>query len=686
MAVSKTTGNAASRPRGGPAGVAARSRGADDGRTRAVIDAVRPMVDGGRFAAKRVVGETVRVEADAFTDGHDRLGCVLRHRRVGDTAWSETRLRESHNDLWLGEFTPTGVGAWEFGVVAWVDPFLTWSHDLSRRIGAGQGVGTDLEIGAAIVREAATGAKGADGSALKGWARRLEDAKTAERERADAALDDELAELMWRASPRRYAIESPVVPVWVDRRLALFGAWYEMFPRSAAFERGKHGTLDDVRRRLGEVAEMGFDVLYLPPIHPIGRTERKGKNNAPAAGPDDVGSPWAIGAEEGGHKSVHPDLGTLEDFDRLVEAASEQGIEIALDIAFQCSPDHPYVTEHPEWFRHRPDGSIQYAENPPKKYQDIYPFDFECDAWEALWAELKSVFLFWAERGVRVFRVDNPHTKPFAFWDWVIAEVRKDYPDAIFLSEAFTKPKKMQRLAKGGFTQSYSYFTWRPGPEELREYVEELATPPLCDLMRASFWPNTPDILTEQLATGGRDGAMARFVLAATLTPAYGIYGPVYELCDFTQRPGAEENLNSEKYEVRWWDRDDRWSLKHFIGTVNRIRRERPALQQFRRVSFHDCENPAHLAYSKRSQDGADTVLCVVNTDPKAEQWGGVSLDLASMGLTPEDAYTAHDLLTGVAYPWRGAHQVVGLKPGQSHIFRIDGARPDDSGGKTDSH
>jgi starch synthase (maltosyl-transferring) len=469
------------------------------------------------------------------------------------------------------------------------------------------------------------------------------------------------------------------VPVWVDRPLALFGAWYEMFPRSASFEPGRHGTLDDVRRRLDYVAEMGFEVLYLPPIHPIGRTERKGRNNSSGAEPDEVGSPWAIGSSDGGHKSVHPDLGTLEDFDRLVAAASEKGIEIALDIAFQCSPDHPYVTEHPEWFRHRPDGSVQYAENPPKKYQDIYPFDFECDNWRALWAELKSIFVFWAERGVLVFRVDNPHTKPFAFWDWVIAEVRREYPDAIFLSEAFTRPKKMQRLAKGGFTQSYTYFTWRKTAEELRAYVEELAKSPLCDLMRPSFWPNTPDILTEQIASGGRDGAMARLVLAATLTPTYGIYGPVYELADFVQRPGAEENLNSEKYEVRWWDRDDRWSLRHFIAGVNRIRRDHPALQQFRRVRFHHCDNTAHLAYSKRSEDGADTVLCVVNTDAMAERWGVVRLDLDSMGLTPDEEFTAHDLLSGIAYAWRGADHAIGLGPGRSHIFRI--GRPPGPGG-----
>jgi len=640
------------------------------GRSRAVIDALRPAVDGGRFAVKRVVGEWVDVEADVICDGHDRLACELRFRRVGEAEWRGVRMSESHNDVWRARFSPDEAGAWEYSVQAWVDPFITWAHDLRARLRAGQDVGIDLQIGSGIVRDhAQTGAR-SSGSALARWADRLGGEAPA-RERAEAALGDELAELMWQASPRRFAVESRALPLWVDRPLALFGAWYEMFPRSAAAEAGRHGTLRDAEALLPYVAGMGFDVVYLPPIHPIGRTARKGRDNAPQAEPGDVGSPWAIGGPEGGHKAVHPELGTLEDFDRFVASAGGLGLEVALDIAFQCSPDHPYVREHPQWFRHRPDGTIQYAENPPKKYQDIYPFNFECDDWQALWNELLGVLLFWVERGVRVFRVDNPHTKPFVFWDWIIGRVRERSPDVLFLSEAFTHPKKMYRLAKGGFTQSYTYFAWRNGPRELREYLDELTTPPVCDFMRPSFWPNTPDILTEYLQHGGRPAAMARLVLAATLSPSYGIYGPVYELSDFSARPGAEENLGSEKYEVRRWDRDDPWSLRHFIALINRIRRENPALRQFRDIAFHNCDNPAHIAYSKRSPDGENTILCVVNTDPRAQQWGLVRLNLGAMGLGGDGPYTLVDLLTGIAYEWRGPDNIVGLDPGLAHVFRL---------------
>ncbi len=644
-----------------------------DGRPRAIIDEVRPVVDGGRFPVKRVVGERVDVEADILNDGHDRLGCVLRWRRPGDRGWHETRMAETHNDAWRAGFAVSELGRWEYAVQAWVDPFLTWVHDLERRIEADQDIETDLTIGASIIRDTAASAPRKRAAELEAWAERLT-GQGSQRERGAAALDDELAALMWECSPRRHALESDPLPLWIDRPLALFSAWYEMFPRSAAFEPGAHGTLQDVIRRLPYVAEMGFDILYLPPIHPIGRTARKGPNNTPSAGPDDPGSPWAVGGPEGGHKAIHPQLGTMDDFDALVAAAEARGIEIALDVAFQCAPDHPYVREHPEWFRHRPDGSIQYAENPPKRYQDIYPFDFECDDWKGLWRELKSVFDFWIDRGVRVFRVDNPHTKPFAFWDWCIGEIQRDRPDVLFLSEAFTRPKKMRRLAKGGFTQSYTYFAWRHTPWELRRYAEELASPPSCDLMRPSFWPNTPDILTDELRDGGRPAAMARLVLAATLSPCYGIYGPVYELCEFAQRPGAEENLNSEKYEIRHWNRDDRWSLRHFIALVNRVRRERPALQQFRQTAFHHCDAPDHLAYSKRTDDWRDVVLCVVNTNHHEERWGVVRLDLRRIGVHPDEPFVVRDLLTDVSYEWRGADHAVGLPPGGAHVFHVEHA------------
>jgi starch synthase (maltosyl-transferring) len=645
----------------------------EDGRPRAVIDAVRPVVDGGRYPTKRVLEERVDVEADIFTDSHDRVACVVRWRRRGDDDWRETRMRERPNDLWSAHFRASELGMWEFCVQAWVDPFLTWAHDLSRRIDAGQDIETDLGIGAAIVRDTAANAKGDASKRLEAWADRLTgDASQSSRGRA--ALDDELASLMWEHSPRRHAVSSEPLPLWIDRPLAACSAWYELFPRSTADQPGKHGTLRDVIDRLPYVSEMGFDILYLPPIHPIGKTKRKGPNNAENAAPGDVGSPWAVGGEEGGHKSVHPELGTLDDFDALLRAAKEHGLELAMDIAFQCSPDHPYVREHPEWFRHRPDGSIQYAENPPKKYQDIYPFDFECDDWANLWRELKSVFEFWIDRGVRVFRVDNPHTKPFAFWEWVIGEIREREPGVIFLSEAFTKPKKMYRLAKAGFTQSYTYFAWRNGPWDIRQYVEELSSPPVCDLMRPSFWPNTPDILTDYLRDGGRPAAMARLVLAATLSPSYGIYGPVYELCDFAQRPGSEENLNNEKYQLREWNLEEPWSLRYFIALINRIRSEHSALRQIRNTRFHHCDNPAHVAYSKRSDDGSDLILCVVNTNHSTEQNGIARLDLGAMGVPYDQPYVVHDLLTGVRREWRGADQYIGLGPGGSHVFHIEHA------------
>lgn len=642
-------------------------------RARAVIDAVRPSVDRGTFPVKRVLGERVRIEADIIADGHEQLGCVLLHRRC-DGEWSEQRMQATHNDLWLADMHPDAIGAWCLKVRAWIDPFLTWTHDLARRVEADQDIAVDLEIGAAIVADTARNGRDLSGkttAAINRWVERLR-ADDPQQDRALAAMGDELQELMWAHSPRRFADESPEVPLWVDRPLARCSAWYEMFPRSAAAEPGKHGTLRDVIARLDYVDEMGFDILYLPPIHPIGKAARKGRNNASAAEPGDVGSPWAVGGDEGGHKAIHPDLGDFDDFADLVSEAKKRDIEVALDIAFQCSPDHPYVKDHPGWFKHRPDGTVQYAENPPKKYQDIYPFDFECEDAEGLWQELKSVFTFWIERGVTVFRVDNPHTKPFAFWDWVIAEIQRDHPQAIFLSEAFTRPKKMYRLAKGGFTQSYTYFAWRDSPADLRLYLEEISKPPVSDFMRPSFWPNTPDILTDYLRDGGRPAAIARFTLAATLSPSYGIYGPVYELCDFAQRPGSEENLDNEKYQLRHWDRDDRWSLRHYIGVINRIRREHPALHELTNVSFHTADNPAHAAYSKRDEATGDTLFCVVNTNPFEEQWGTVRLDLALLGQSSECPFVVEDLLTGVRHRWQGADQTIGLGPGAAHIFHVE--------------
>ncbi|HUG94027.1 MAG TPA: alpha-1,4-glucan--maltose-1-phosphate maltosyltransferase, partial [Planctomycetaceae bacterium] len=497
-----------------------------EGRRRVVIEGVKPQIDGGRFPIKRVVGETVAVEADVFTDGHDRLSCALLYRADVDRDWSEIRCAPLVNDRWRAGFAVTQVGTYRYTVVGWIDRFLTWHHDFQKRVAAGQDVAVDVLIGAGLIEAAAAIASSDDQPKLDDWARRLRNPE-APWHVQQICEDLELVQLMERNGPREFATRfDRDLEVVVDRERARFSAWYEMFPRSAAREPGRHGTFRDVEARLPYVASMGFDVLYLPPIHPIGRTFRKGRNNAVTAAPDDVGSPWAIGAQEGGHKAIHPELGTLDEFRQLVRSARDHGLEVALDVAFQCSPDHPYVKEHPEWFRHRPDGTIQYAENPPKKYQDIYPFDFECEDWRTLWEELKSIFTYWMDQGVRIFRVDNPHTKPFAFWEWCLGEIRRAGPDVIFLSEAFTRPKIMYRLAKLGFTQSYTYFAWRNTQQELAEYFTELTQTDVAEFFRPNLWPNTPDILTERLQVGGRPAFMMRLVLAATLGASYGIYGP----------------------------------------------------------------------------------------------------------------------------------------------------------------
>jgi starch synthase (maltosyl-transferring) len=462
--------------------------------------------------------------------------------------------------------------------------------------------------------------------------------------------------------------------VYIDREKAGFSAWYEMFPHSASPVPGQHGTFKDCEARLPYIAELGFDVLYLPPIHPIGITNRKGKNNTITATTGDPGTPWAIGSAEGGHKAVNPRLGTLEDFKNLVAKSKEFSIEIAMDIAFQCSPDHPYVKEHPEWFLHRPDGSIQYAENPPKKYQDIYPLNFETEHWRELWEELKSIIVFWAEQGIRIFRVDNPHTKPFAFWEWLISGIKKEYPDAIFLSEAFTRPKVMYHLAKLGFTQSYTYFTWRNHKQDITEYFTELSQTPVKDFFRPNFWPNTPDILHEYLQKDGRAAFMARLVLAATLSSNYGIYGPAFELMENTPRePGSEEYLNSEKYEIRNWDLNRPDSLKDFIRLVNKIRRDNPCLQRNRNLWSNSTNNDNLICYSKHTDDLSNIILTVVNLDPHTTQSGNINTPLSSWGFDAGKPYRVHDLLSDKIYGWSGEWNYIELNPAAcpAHIFRV---------------
>lgn len=642
------------------------------GRRRAVILAVRPSVDGGRWPIKRIVGEPVAVEADILADGHDVLRGVLLHRRSGEAAWHEVPLEPGSNDVFRASFTPRRLGVSEYAVEAWIDPFATWQRGLARKVEAGQDVSVELLAGAALVAEASSRAAEADAGPLREAANELASSALGEDVRAALAQDPELSARMARAPDRSLAVRSEPLRAVVERPLARAGAWYEMFPRSCG-RGGEHGTLRDAEARLPYVAEMGFDVLYLPPIHPIGFTHRKGPDNTPHAGPGDPGSPWAIGSPAGGHTSVHPDLGTIEDFERLLARARELGIEIALDIAFQASPDHPWVHEHPEWFRKRADGSVQYAENPPKKYQDVYPFDFESEAWESLWEALRGVVLFWAEKGVRVFRVDNPHTKPILFWEWCIRTVKERHPDTVFLAEAFTRPKLLYALAKAGFSQSYTYFTWRTTKDEITAFLTEITRTEVAEFFRPSFWPTTPDILPEHLWHGGRAVFVTRLVLAATLSASYGVYGPSYELMESVPRPGAEELIESEKYQIREWDIGRPDSLRHVIARVNRIRRENPALAQNRTLHFHPTSNDLILCYSKRTPDGKNTLLVAVNLDPHHVHSAWIDLDLEALGVAEGSPMQAHDLLGGERYSWRGSRVYVELSPQvmPAHILSI---------------
>lgn len=639
--------------------------------SRVVVEAVEPAIVAGRYPVKRTVGEEVAVSADVYADGHEVLAAVVRHRPAAGE-WAEVAMTPGHNDRWSAAFAVAEPGWHEYTVRAWIDRFAGWRRDLGKKAEAGQDVTSELLEGAELVRQTASRLTGAGADRLRALADALTRGDPADRLRA--GLDASLAEAMARHADRSGgATYEPVLKVWVDRELARFGAWYELFPRSCADEPGRHGTFRDVERRLSYVAGMGFDVLYLPPIHPIGRAFRKGANNSLTAGPADPGSPWAIGGPEGGHKAVDPRLGTLADFDHLVKTARAFDIEIALDIAFQCSPDHPYVKEHPRWFRHRPDGTIKYAENPPKKYQDIYPLDFECDDWQNLWTELRSVFLFWADRGVRVFRVDNPHTKPFRFWEWLIAGVQEKYPDAIFLSEAFTRPKVMRHLAALGFTQSYTYFTWRNTKHDLTEYFTELTQTDVREYLRPNLFANTPDILHEYLQHGGPAAFRVRLILAATLGASYGIYGPPFENCvGVPVRPGSEEYLDSEKYQLRHWDWESYNPLRELIARVNQIRRRNPALQSDHRLRFYHTDNDRLLFYGKTTPDLSNVVLVAVNLDPHHTQSGWVRLPPEDLGLRPHSAYEVGDLLTGVFYLWHGETNFVSLHPGATaHVFRL---------------
>ncbi|HWK10310.1 MAG TPA: alpha-1,4-glucan--maltose-1-phosphate maltosyltransferase, partial [Vicinamibacterales bacterium] len=613
---------------------------------------------------KRTPGERVIVEADVYADGHDVVAARLLWRRAGETTWSELPMEALGNDRWRASFLVRELAGYEYTVEGWVDRFETWREELSKKVGAAQNVESELLEGAALVRTAGERADARDAAVIQEAVAALGDASAEQGTRVAAALAEPLRAAMARHADRSRATRyERVLRVHVDRERARFGAWYEMFPRSAGTDPTRSATFDEAAARLPYIASMGFDVLYLPPIHPIGRSFRKGRNNALAAAPDDPGSPWAIGAAEGGHTAVDPGLGTLDDFERFRTEAARFGLEIALDIAFQASPDHPYVTAHPSWFRHRPDGTIKYAENPPKKYQDIYPFDFESADWAELWKELRDVFEFWIVHGVRIFRVDNPHTKPFRFWQWAIADLQSRHPDAIFLAEAFTRPKIMRYLAKAGFTQSYSYFTWRNTKEELTEYFTELTTTDAREYMRPNLFANTPDILHEFLQQGGRPAFHIRLVLAATLGASYGIYSG-FELYENTPlRPGSEEYLDSEKYQIRIRNFEQPGSLAEVISRVNAIRHSERALQFDGGLEFHETDNPLLVCYSKRDPDGGPPVLIVVTLDPDHTQHGWVRVPLERWQLALEQPFDVQDLLSGERYTWRGEWNYVRFDP-----------------------
>jgi starch synthase (maltosyl-transferring) len=646
----------------------------NDGRKRVIIEGISPVVDGGRFPAKRTVGDLVHVEADIFTDGHDAIAASLLAHRAGSESWTEIPMQALVNDRWTAVFRVGEIGRYGFKVQGWVDHFETWRRDLLKRIAADTDAPVDYLIGADLIAETAGRASAKDAALLLKRASVLRSGDRVADLRIHAT-DTALHELILRYPDKRFATESDrELSIVVDPVRARFSSWYEFFPRSTAPQPVAHGTFADCEKRLPYVAEMGFNVVYLPPIHPIGRMFRKGPNNTPESEPGDCGSPWAIGSADGGHKEIHRELGTLADFRSFVASAKELDLTVALDIAFQAAPDHPYVRDHESWFRKRPNGTIQYAENPPKKYQDIYPFDFESDDWQGMWEELKSVFLYWIAQGVTIFRVDNPHTKAFPFWEWAIAEIKRDHPEVLFFAEAFTRPKIMYRLAKLGFSQSYTYFPWRNGKAEIAVYLTELSQSPVREFFRPNQWPNTPDILTEFLQVDGRAAFVIRLLLAATLGANYGIYGPAFELMENKPiRHGSEEYLNSEKYEIRHWDLDRPDSLRPVVARVNAIRNSNPALQSDWSLRFHSIDNDQLIAYTKESEDRSNLVLTVVNLDPYHTQSGFVTLPLDQLEIPADRAYEAEDMLTGERYLWHGPRNYVELNPARlsGHILKI---------------
>jgi starch synthase (maltosyl-transferring) len=643
----------------------------------AIIRRITPTLDNARYAIKRAVGEEIVVEADIFKEGHDEVTAVLKWRQTGAGDWRETPMKPLLNDRWTGSLCVTAPGAWEFTIEAWGDHYFSWQHELEKKFSAGlRDLQSEILEGAGFVASAASRAKKADAAALKTFAAALRAAGAEEAH--DLAHDPALCALMTVYADRSLATSAePPHPVWVERERATFAAWYEFFPRSAEGKPDSGSKFRDCLGRIDDAKAMGFDVIYFPPVHPIGKTNRKGRNNSLECGPGEPGVPYAIGNSRqgvngGGHKDVAPELGTLSDFDWLVGEIKARGMELALDFAINCSPDHPYVKAHPEWFFKRPDGTIKYAENPPKKYEDVYPLNFHNDDWRGLWDELRDVILFWCGHGVRIFRVDNPHTKPVSFWEWVIAEVKAKFPDTVFLSEAFTRPKMMQELAKAGFNQSYTYFTWRNSKAELAEYLTELTQSDLREFFRANFFTNTPDILPEFLQKGGRPAFLIRAVLATMACPVYGIYSG-FELCENSPVPGREEYADSEKYQFKGRDWNAPGNIKEFLTRLNTIRRQNRALQEYSNLRIQTAENDNILSFSKATAALDNLILVVVTVDPWQPQTAFVHVPLADFGIGETEAYVAEDLLSGERFAWRGSRNFVALNPHTrpAHVFRI---------------
>jgi len=644
-----------------------------NGLERIIIEQVWPEIDCGRFPIKRCIQEQITVQAIIFAEGHDEIGAALHYRHNSQEQWQTVTLQSLGNDRWQAVFTVTQIGEYVYTIQAWIDEFGSWRRNLLRWIEARQDINTELLIGAELIQAAsqrATATK--DKERLQFFATALQNPE--KKSAQTYALDEELFNLM-KAHPNltSAAHYEKQLKVTVDRERARFSSWYEVFPRSLGAKH-KHGTFKDLINYLPYIAQMGFDIIYLPPIHPIGKTFRKGKNNATTAEANDPGSPWGIGSSEGGHTEIHPQLGSWEDFQLLLNYIKELGMEIALDLALQCTPDHPYVKQHPQWFKHLPDGTIQYAENPPKKYQDIYPLNFQSEKWSDLWDECLQMVLFWINKGVRIFRVDNPHTKPFPFWEWLISNIKAQYPEVLFLSEAFTRPNIMYYLAKSGFTQSYTYFTWRNSKQELTEYMTELNNPLLRQFFRPNLWPNTPDILHEYLQTGGRPAFITRLILAATLSSNYGIYGPTYELCvNQAREANSEEYLDSEKYAIREWDLHQPHSLAAMITQVNKIRQENACLQSNLNLNFHFVDNEQIICYCKFTDDKKNILVMVINLDPHHSQSGWLEFPIENFGINSHETYLMHDLITDAKYLWQGSRNYVELDPQKlgAHIFKI---------------